>query len=129
MAALFVVSSVGMLLGAGSARPPTLTSTPPSTHAPTVNEQHTGQHHNQTTVALRRNDSEWSLGLSRSDSVAQTLNELGQPCFYGLPATVQQLVWENAAFVGAGVAILAVAMYTELLGGGLDNSGRSTGAK
>jgi hypothetical protein len=69
-----------------------------------------------TTGTMRRNDSEFSLGLTRSASVAHTLNELGHPCFYNYwPG---QLLWDNAAFIGAGLAVVAVAVYTEAHGGG-----------
>jgi hypothetical protein len=117
MATLFI-ASVGTLL-LTTRRPPS-SPPPPVKKEPEHNNNSDDDGDDDDTLAtmMRRNDSEYSLGLNRSGSVAHTLNELGHPCFYSWPETVRQLLWDNVAFIGAGLAVVAVAVYTEAHGGG-----------
>ena len=55
---------------------------------------------------LPRNDSEFSLGLNRSESVSNGLIQLGNPCFYSWPGAT--LLSDNLRSIFIGICLTII---------------------
>lgn len=55
---------------------------------------------------MPRNDSEYSLGLNRSEPAG--LRDLGKPCFYSWPGVMADILRDSAGSVIVGVCLAVV---------------------
>ena len=71
-------------------------------HEPDENHSHKIKFNN-----IKRSDSEFSIGLNRSESVEASLTEYGQPCFYSWPSAIRSIIRDNL-FISFPVGALIV---------------------
>ncbi len=98
----FTLFAAHMVASLGISASSSSLSTTPSTEA----DQQQGN--DEFMKRMPRNDSEFSLGLNRNESVSAGLRELGQPCFYCWPEVMTSIVHENAGSIFVGICLTVI---------------------